>query len=190
MRIVGLTGYAGSGKDYVCDILRAEYYATRVAFADGVRLEVEEFLSPGTQPIEYSSQARLPAVWKKPYPDEIRRLLQWWGTEYRRAEDQDYWVNKGVQRIKAARTTFDLVIVTDVRFQNEADAIRDLGGIVLQVTASQEIRARRLGGSLPPAHASEVIDFGVDGLIRNDDLTRMPEILKGYLTGLETITDG
>jgi len=180
MKVVGLTGYAGSGKDYVCDTLKGNYEAVRVAFADGVRLEIEETLlarSPGQRGLE--------ALWHKPYPDEIRRLLQWWGTEYRRAEDENYWVKKGIERIEDVYEFYDLVVVTDVRFGNEADAIHALGGIVLEVTASEDVRRQRLGGQLPPAHASEVIDFEVDGTIRNDDDTYVPTVLVDYLDGLE-----
>jgi len=178
MKVIGLTGYAGAGKDYVCDLLVEDYDAVRVAFADGVRLEIEDVLSPGT----FSSHDhKLPAVWAKPYSPEVRKLLQWWGTEYRRAENEDYWVDKGVGRIQRAGARFNLIVVTDVRFVNEAKAIQGLGGIVLEVAADQAIRARRLGGSLPPAHASEVIDFETDGIIRNDDETKAPALLWEYL---------
>lgn len=182
-KVVGLTGYAGSGKDYVYGELCESVGAVRVAFADGVRLEVEEVLAWGTRPVAQRwDEVRLPAVWKKPYPVEVRRLLQWWGTEFRRAEDPDYWVKKGVDRIEGLwEIGCGIVVVTDVRFANEAQAIRDLGGIVLQVTAADDIRAERLGGELPPAHASEVIDFETDGTIENDHETVYPSAILHYL---------
>lgn len=154
---VGLTGYAGAGKDYVCQWLRehSSKAVHRVAFADGVRMEIQETLLP-------SPEGSLPALWDKPYPETIRRLLQWWGTDLRRAQDPDYWVAHGMARASELDdylTSESLIVFTDVRFENEAAAIKDAGGIVFQVMADEGVRAERLGGSLPPAHASEEIDY-------------------------------
>lgn len=52
------------------------------------------------------------------------------------------------------------VVVDDVRFDNEADAIRDMGGTV--------IRIGRPGLTIASSHASEHMDFGVDATIYND----------------------
>lgn len=177
MKVLGLTGHAGAGKDYTYAHIKktSDLRTARMAFADGVRHEIEDVLSPGTRAISEQAEwegKQLPAIWKKPYPDEIRRLLQWWGTDYRRAEDPDYWVKKGVERLRDYEGIgIELAIVTDVRFENEAKAIRALGGIVVEVVATDSIRAQRLGGTLPPAHASEDIDFEVDfHIISNDGL--------------------
>ena len=162
--LIGLAGNAGAGKDYTYDRLRRylkDRAVIRVALADEVRFEVQETLLEGLD------IGRLPAVWDKPYPTEVRALLQWWGTELRRAQDEDYWVNKAAETIDGIfREGPALVVVTDVRFENEADMVHDLGGHVFEVTAPKEVREKRIG-TLPPAHASEVIDFPTDGYIKN-----------------------
>lgn len=157
MRVLGLTGYAGSGKDYTYAHLKETYdgMVARVAFADGVRFEIAEALD-----LRYTPHERI--LWNKPYPPEVRALLQWWGTEFRRAQDPDYWVKKGIERIHEYEAHADLVVVTDVRFANEAQAIKEIGGMVVEVVAADHLRKERLGGSLPPVHDSEVIDFPVD----------------------------
>ena len=71
--------------------------------------------------------------------------------------------------------------MTDVRFANEADAIRGMGGFVAEVVASDSARRRRLGGALPPPHPSEVIDFKTDGVIRNFDYPTLPPTLNEWL---------
>jgi hypothetical protein len=58
------------------------------------------------------------------------KLLQWWGTEYRRAQDPDYWVQKMYEGIPP---TVDVALVTDVRFPNEADSITQRGGYTVKV---------------------------------------------------------
>jgi hypothetical protein len=63
----------------------------------------------------------------------VRRILQWWGTEYRRAEDPDYWTKAWSRKIEQ----FDLdsvhILVDDVRFMNELVTIKAHGGRVVKI---------------------------------------------------------
>ncbi len=164
MKIIGLAGQAGAGKDSTYEYIRdthlqlVKQVVVRVAFADGVKEDIEDALEVETS-----------VLWDKPYPDEIRQLLQWWGTELRRAQDPMYWVNKGMAeaKLQADSEAIHLVVITDVRFGNEAEIIREAGGLVFEVIATTATRQYRLGGNLPPAHTSEEIDFEVDGYIEN-----------------------
>ena len=143
---IGLVGRAGVGKDYTfSQINRIDPQAVRISFADGVRLEIETSL-----------RSELPILWKKPYSDSVRRLLQWWGTDYRRDKNPEYWVEYG-ERVALgmqAQSAGAYPVFTDVRFQNEADLIRKHNGILVRVVASDATRQVRLG-ELPPEHASE-----------------------------------
>jgi phosphomevalonate kinase len=177
-KTLGLAGKAGAGKDYVCELIQGIYAAhglraERVAFADGLKQDIEETLG-----LNRGTCQSIPVLRQKPYTPEVRALLQWWGTELRRSQDEDYWVKKGMEMIE--RSTADLVIVTDVRFANEAEIIRDHGGIVAEVFAESHVRQERLGGVLPPEHASEVIDFEVDAIILNQGVTHLAEV-EAYL---------
>ena len=180
MNILGLAGHAGAGKDYTYEHLMAllePLHVERVAFADGLKFDIESAL--GVLPYD------LPALRDKPYPEEIRMLLQWWGTELRREHHgDDYWVLKGMEMAEEASRYAHLVVVTDVRFANEAKVIRERGGIVAEVYASPEVRAARLGGDLPPAHASEVIDFAVDTTVLNEDDPVLPSVVLDYLAAI------
>ena len=145
----------------------------RVAFADGLKFDIEEVL--GLTPHELTS------IRSKPYSVEIRKLLQWWGTELRRGQDENYWVKKGMRMVNEAAGYADLVVITDVRFENEAGLIRANHGLVVEVYAPAKVRAERLGGNLPPNHASEVIDFEVDAMIDNSDSTIIPPTVNVFL---------
>jgi hypothetical protein len=60
------------------------------------------------------------------------KLLQWWGTEYRRKNfGENYWVDKLFESIPS---NIDIALVSDVRFQNEADSITERGGYNVNVT--------------------------------------------------------
>jgi len=164
-KFLGLAGFAGSGKDHVFDYIKRHTIlpAFRIAFADGVREEVARFLGIGDPGKTFT----------KPYSKEVRFVLQQWGTELRRAEDLDYWVKYGMEAATEIEFMHEcepvLIVFTDVRFQNEADAIRAQGGRVLQVTAGKALREQRLGITSTPSHTSEVIDFQVDGEIMNEE---------------------
>jgi hypothetical protein len=175
-RLIGLAGSAGAGKDHAYGVLKtllAPWTVERVAFADGLKFDIEEALDV--------SPYSLPMLRDKPYTPEIRALLQWWGTELRRDQDEDYWVNKGMEMVAEANGYADLVVITDVRFANEADLIRKNGGLVVEVYAPQKIRMVRLGGIAPPSHASEVIDFEVDAMIDNSGTTIIPPMVNEYI---------
>lgn len=141
---IGLVGRAGVGKDYTCEeIMNIDPLAARIALADGVRLDIEAALWG----------QRIAALWDKPYPNEIRRLLQWWGTDLRREQDAEYWVTRAEQQVAKFRPNV-YPVFTDIRFENEAAMIRNHGGILVRVVAHDAIRRKRLG-QLPPDHVSE-----------------------------------
>lgn len=149
--IVGLTGRAGAGKDYTFKWLDERGYAVvRFAWADNLKMEIEQVLNHGQ---------RLDALWDKPYPPEVRKMLQWWGTDLRRSENPNYWIDKMKHELApyakgGPYSEGRAAVITDCRFPNEAEAVRDMGGIVVRIWAPQTIRKERLG-VLPPEHASE-----------------------------------
>lgn len=64
-----------------------------------------------------------------------RQIMQLWGTEYRRAGNADYWANHvrdhiGYLMDERLERNF---VVTDVRFANEAEVIRSMGGQIWQI---------------------------------------------------------
>ena len=62
-----------------------------------------------------------------------RRILQWWGTEYRRAEDPDYWTKAWGRKVESLELDRLHVLVDDVRFMNELDVIRSHGGLLIKI---------------------------------------------------------
>ena len=69
-----------------------------------------------------------------------RRLLQDIGTAYRR-RDRDIWVNVLLSRIDEGK---EVVIVDDVRYENELIALKSKGFKIIWLETSQKERIRRL----------------------------------------------
>lgn len=172
-QIIGLTGYATSGKDTAAEGLVAEGW-TRVALADGVR-EALYNLDPliecpiSGKRITLSGWMCDGHVWDqlKKWPS-TRKLLQRMGTEAgRNIHGDDCWIKIAKRKVDAA---LGPVVITDVRFANEAAAIRSWGGKI--------IRIDRPGVGPVNGHCSESLDFEVDAAILNDSTV---EDLQGML---------
>jgi hypothetical protein len=80
------------------------------------------------------------------------KLLQWWGTEFRRAQDPDYWTKKLFQSIPS---NLDLALITDVRFPNELDGIKQRGGYNINVQRLTEYGTPYYADDRPVDHPSE-----------------------------------
>lgn len=130
--LVGLSGYAGAGKDEVGKILVNEYGFKRFAFADAVRQALYA-LNPRVQigTTVYPIQTALNHMtWDdlKNYP-EVRGLLQRMGTEVGRdLIGPDTWVNIIERHIDEAASLYGDdgpvikgYVITDCRFVNEAE---------------------------------------------------------------------
>lgn len=88
-----------------------------------------------------------------------RELLQWWGTEFRRNVDQDYWVNKVKARLAEEKP--EIALITDVRFPNEIAFIEEYGETIKVVrpgiTAVNEHVSEKALDHLPDSSWSAVI---------------------------------
>ena len=79
----------------------------------------------------YIQNTKTEEVYAKPASDKMRMILQWWGTEFRRSQDPDYWVKYVHCKIHHLRSlNSNNIVVSDVRFPNEANLIKNLGGMI------------------------------------------------------------
>lgn len=74
----------------------------------------------------------------------VRSALQFWGTEVRREQDDNYWVNKTIHRVLLEACKGVSSYITDSRFPNEAAAVRDAGGLTIRLLVSPEEQERRI----------------------------------------------
>lgn len=147
--LLALTGYAGSGKDTVASMLQAlDPNVRTVAFADAVReLTGQLYGLPGDR--EWW-QAHKGDAWGStmtvgrhggpPFPvgvltpnnratatGTLRDLLIHVGTTCLRSMDPEFWLRMALKRIDECRSAGHPVVVTDLRFANEAQALFNVG---------------------------------------------------------------
>jgi hypothetical protein len=139
--IVGLGYNIGVGKDSAAQALCRDLGYRRVAFADKLRelaFDIDPLVTSNTMAVNVGAgRGRLKWLvqgvgWEeaKRMNPEVRLLLQNLGSAGRRLFGQDFWVDQALRGVKAG----DRVVVADVRYRNEVEAIRALGGIVINIT--------------------------------------------------------
>lgn len=163
-RLIGFAGQAGSGKSVCANVLMDRGYK-RVKFADGLK-EMLRALFRSTGIEDFEIERRMEGDLKET-PDDVlldqtpRWAMQSLGQEWgRELIHPNLWVTIWE---KAARSAMDDgfdVVVDDVRYVNEVNAIRNLGGAVHIVTRPASMLVRR-------DHPSELFDFKSDGVIVN-----------------------
>ena len=144
MFIIGFNGPIGSGKTAtsneivsrsVAGVINAPAY--KIALADPLkRLAMRWF------------------GWNGEKDEAGRRLLQKLGTDVGRAYNTDIWVTywrRMVEQVAQGCPTGLLILCDDVRFDNEAAAIKSLGGVVVRL----DNRTTEPAGSNALLHASE-----------------------------------
>jgi hypothetical protein len=162
--VIGLSGWARSGKDTVADYLVSSHGYTKVSFATPMR-EALYRLNPKITINEVQSTPLRVGVdvydWEglKDRSPDVRGLLQRFGTEVgREMFGEDFWINYALDSIPDGAKA----VIADVRYPNEADAIKKLGGKVIRVQRNGVVAANE--------HLSEnaLNDYEFDSIIKND----------------------
>lgn len=140
--IVGLHGKKRVGKDTIYQIIQSIHPdATRIAFADRMKESLAALFGLYAKDIEYLKETNPSiefVVKDKKHSLSWREIIQRYGTEsHRDIFGQDFWIDTILPLKKDYYPNDRLVIVTDVRFKNEAERIIQLGGHVIQVTRPQ-----------------------------------------------------
>lgn len=188
--LIAFTGKLGSGKSTAAKIINDTYGGVKISFARALKLEVYDVLSTGNTPGAQS------VTWKDPVNDTLfegnpiprlvmpsdnekvawidqnkkalRPLLQYYGTEYRRAQNKNYWIDQCVLLIEKAIHDGECVItVDDLRFRNEAEALADVGFHITKVSTGDSERVTRVASrdgvavNASDSHASEIEQDGM-----------------------------
>lgn len=156
-KLIGLAGKAWAGKDTVADYLWEKEGAIKIAFADALRSAATSIFGLG--PVNFIDRELKETVvdyWGM----TPRRMLQLLGTEATKPVFGDnIWLKRWFLSYSAVQDT-DHVVVPDVRFDVEADAIRNLGGTIIHLV--------RPGTGLSGAASEHSSEAGIE--LRNGDM--------------------
>jgi len=191
MRVIAFAGPAQSGKTTVAELVaehasEAGYVVVRDAFAGPLKRAAERV-----------------GAGKTANPDRYRSLCQKWGAE-KREKDPGFWVRRMRSRItklvEAEKQDYSeiqlpqsfsfwretLVIIDDVRYENEVELVQEMGGVVVfidpgrRLNLSEGFRSHEsekmandfLAGKLPPRLFDDLIVNG------RDDLSSLREMME------------
>lgn len=188
--VVGVGYKARHGKNTVSETIveayRNQYNIHLYAFGDALKREVNEVdqlevcLRNG---IEYDFNPDMTDPKCQTKHGKQSKLLQWWGTEYRRKQNPFYWVKKLGDQLIADKP--QIAIISDMRFKNEYYFVKASGGFVVKVNRQGFIDLTR-----DPHHRSEVELDGMDFDIEINVLDgEVEELKKDALIGFQMILD-
>lgn len=169
MIIIGLAGSKGTGKSTVAKYLEENHGFTRMSFADPIR-DMLCHLGVTRREMNFEKETPLPRFNGK----TPRQMMQTLGTEWGRGMvDQDIWTAHMGRRLTAIMALDNgryeaLVVIDDVRFDDEAAMIERMGG--------ETFLLRRRG----------VVDRGRDMHASERGLRLTPKVLLKELPNLPT----
>lgn len=161
-RLIGLTGYARSGKSTAAAILKAHAFH-EISFAEPIRDFTRLLLNFTTDDLEAKKEA--PIDWLDGVTP--RRMMQTLGTEWgRQMIHPEIWIRVAMHEAKECLVEgCSDVVISDVRFVNEAKAIREAGGQIWRIY--RDTTEPKPGEVLHPSEA-EIVRIPFDGFIANN----------------------
>ena len=138
--IIGICGFAGSGKDTTADYLVNFCHFRRESFANTLKDAVSAVF--GWDRVMLEGRTKEAREWREQidtwWAERLgmptltpRWILQYWGTEVcRRAFHDDIWIASLENKLRNSK---DHVVISDCRFPNEIQSIKDAGGMIVWV---------------------------------------------------------
>lgn len=189
MKIVGVCGFIGSGKDTLASILVNEKGYTRLSFADSLKDSIsvtfgwDRAMLEGNTPESRQWRETVDEWWSNRLniPNLTpRRVMQIWGTDVLRNKfHPDIWLASLENKIRTSRC--DKIVISDCRFINELETIRRLGGEIVWVKRGDdpEWLTSYLETGKPPVNI-HISEYGwtrtrFDRVIHNNDTLQVFE---------------
>lgn len=145
--IIGLSGSKQSGKTTTANILSELGYEHR-SFARKLKAICADLFNLTQDQVDGGNQHR--EVVLPEWGITSRQILQRMGTEVGRSVHPEVWIRYALRGVQPSSD----VVISDVRFDNEAEAVRRLGGIIVQVNRQETYRKddhdSEVGLLLPP----------------------------------------
>src|SRR5688572_22805430 len=142
MKIIGLMGVKGSGKSTGSDYLIANYKYKEVAFADPLKKACQELFLFSDEQL-YGTQKQKETADPRWFNCSPRTAMQFVGTDLLRNNldkimpglgNDIFTYNFKLRYNEGRKLDPDhKIVVSDVRFHNEAECIKSLGGVIIKI---------------------------------------------------------
>lgn len=191
---MGIAGHKEAGKSSLAKHLAAKIDNSIIApLAAAVRSELIWAINDGIIPEEMPEDIRNHyrklqamtdlglklAINNKPTHPSARKLLQWWGTDYRRAQEENYWIDRLNEVYKTSiEDPTTIVFVDDVRFKNEVDFIHKHKGNVLWLERDTELDNHISERAISPSDCDITIDSNCE---LGEMLAKGERLMKGII---------
>lgn len=136
-RLIGLAGRAGTGKSTIARLLCEQHAFVEIALADPIKRALAAMLDLPRAYLDDPATKETPIAWLR--NTTPRRLMQTLGTGWgRQIIADDLWLILARRRIErltaqAERQHIAGIVISDLRFANESDLVRALGGTVWHI---------------------------------------------------------
>lgn len=132
--LIGLSGKSGAGKSTVGDYLTGAHGYEQFAFAGALKEVVGLAFGFSEDQLYGRRKEAVDPRWGV----SPRWCMQWLGTEVLRAKWPEIWIYHLRQEILdfLSINGQHLVVVTDVRFRDEAAAVKGMGGVLVRIQRS------------------------------------------------------
>jgi len=179
-KLVGLLGYAKSGKDTVADYLADNYGYKKIKFGDTLKHTLNESfkeivmedLVKRNIPISFSEIDFLVED-DRILKEKLRPYMIWLGETLREKNGVHYWINKALEKAGDATK----IVVADIRREDELDLFRNNNYAISRLYRSYGA-ANMLNSDLIQEHLSKRVDYETNlfavnqfGLEDKDQLT-------------------
>ena len=162
--LIGISGKKGCGKDTVSDYICEKYKFIKLDFAGPLKECCKNIFNFDNEQLYGNNKEVVDEFWGV----TPREIMQYLGTDLFRYSlknkfpniGENIWVMLMENKIKKLKNTN--IIISDVRFVNEFDMIKKLGGVVIRVDRNQDKNEKFKD------HISENNLFNFDNLLYNN----------------------